>query len=317
MLKVGIIGSGAWGTALAFMLNRAGHDVRMYVRNPRTLQHIHQHQAHPLFPHHPWPVRAHISDDPGLCADSEILFSVIPVQVTPQTLASLPLSPHVPLVLCSKGLYQPEGQLLSEAIRAAGCPQPWAILSGPSFAEEVIQGCLTSVVVATETPDLIDQLRPVFTDPSFKVIDSHDAIGVQLAGALKNVLAIMSGMVLAGGLGENTRAALIGYAFQELMELGQALGAHSETFYGLAGLGDIFLSATSTRSRNFCLGQRLAGASGQGSQALAEGRYTATALRALIHKTGLSLPVLTTISQVIQAPHTLSEKLHHLWAQDS
>lgn len=309
MSAVGIVGGGAWGTALALMLDRAGHSVRVLTRNSDTVA----QGVHPLFPSIPLPPTMVWSSSPAVLAGAEAVFSVVPVQVTADVLAGLALKPDQPVILCSKGLVRPEGCLLTDAVQKC-CPNPLAVLSGPSFAHEVAAGCPTMAVLACDALARGHALEALFRDPSFQVIVSDDRAGVQLAGALKNVLAFVAGFLAGGPKGgcENLRAAFLALAMGELARLMVATGGRPETLFGLAGLGDSVLTATSARSRNFAAGVHQARNPDAPFNDLAEGVFTASVLEKMMARAGLTLPVLSASARLVQGAVPLDQGMEIL-----
>jgi glycerol-3-phosphate dehydrogenase (NAD(P)+) len=214
------------------------------------------------------------------------------------------LKPQTPLVVCAKGIEQGSGLLVTEVLRTVAPAAEPAVLSGPSFARDVAKGLPTAVTIAAR-PDIAARLALTLGRPAFRPYVSEDLTGVALGGAAKNVYAIACGMVEGLGLGESARAATISRGFAELLRLGLALGARSETLMGLAGLGDLVLTATSMSSRNFALGFALGrgtplnDASGEG-RPLAEGAATAPALVARARKHGVELPIAEAVADVLE-----------------
>jgi len=256
-MKVSVIGGGAWGTALAEVAARAGHDVSLIVRTPELAEAI--NSGHINSDHLPDDsLSANITaraDVSGL-ADADFLLSVVPAQVTRQVLTAIGLDALAdkPVVLCAKGL---ETATLLRQSEILGQCAPGAIplvLSGPSFAHDVALGRPTAVTLASPDDALCAEIATALSGATFRLYQSHDLVGVEMAGALKNVYALAAGAVEGAGLGLSARSALIGRAFAEMSRLVAAMGGDALTLTGLAGFGDLTLSCTSPQSRNYAFG---------------------------------------------------------------
>ncbi|OYU35105.1 NAD(P)H-dependent glycerol-3-phosphate dehydrogenase [Novosphingobium sp. PASSN1] len=299
--QVGVIGGGAWGTALAQMLASDGREVLLWAREADVVEAVNTQHRNPRFLHgtglHP-SIRA-----TGALADLAalpVLLMVTPAQHLGAVLGQL--APQgCDIVLCAKGIEQGTGRLMSEVAAAAAPDAALAVLSGPTFAHEVADGLPTAVTLACAGGEAQwARLAPVIARPAFRPYYSADVIGASIGGAVKNVLAIACGVVEGLGLGANARAALISRGFAEMQRLGLALGAEAETLAGLSGLGDLVLTCSSSESRNFALGMAL-GAEGDrtgGAAALlaerstvAEGAFTAPVLARLAAERGIAMPI--------------------------
>ncbi|HEX5258834.1 MAG TPA: NAD(P)H-dependent glycerol-3-phosphate dehydrogenase, partial [Sphingomicrobium sp.] len=235
--------------------------------------------------------------------DCEALLVVTPAQHMRAALERLP-GCDKPLVLCAKGIEERTGQLLHEVAREA-CPNALiAVLSGPTFANEVAKGLPTAVTLAAEDLGLAERLRERIARPTFRIYVSDDVAGAEIGGAVKNVLAIACGVVEGKGLGQNARAALIARGFAEMRRFGLACGAKPETLAGLSGLGDLVLTCSSTSSRNYSLGVGI----GQGRSAaellsnrktVAEGAFTAPVLARVSREKGIDMPIVNAVDALI------------------
>ena len=261
--SVGVIGAGAWGTALAYATAQAGRSVVLWAREPDVVQQIKTSGENGTFlPGVRLPKSVAATGDIAAAAKADALLIVVPAQHLRVSLKSI--KPHVaartPLALCAKGIERASGKLLTEILREEIADCEPAILSGPSFAKDVARGLPTAVTIAARM-DIAQRFQATLGHATFRPYASDDVTGVALGGAAKNVYAIACGIVDGMGLGESARAALLARSFAELTRLGQALGARPETLMGLSGLGDLVLTATSVSSRNFSFGRAL----GQGS----------------------------------------------------
>ena len=308
--KIGVIGAGAWGTALAQMLASDGREVIVWAHENEVVAAINEEHANPLFlPNTPLSENVRATGDLGDLAPLDIVLAVTPAQVLGQVLERLSKPPR-DLVLCSKGIEAGTGRLMNDVARNA-CPgSSIAILSGPTFAHEVANGLPTAVTLACEGGnDQWQRLSPAIARRTFRPYYSDDVTGAEVGGAIKNVLAIACGVVDGLALGQNARAALIARGFSEMLAFGEKLGARSETLSGLCGLGDLVLTCSSTSSRNFSLGKAL----GEGRAAeelmadrttVAEGAHTAPVLADLARRHDIAMPIVTAVDSILcgQAP---------------
>lgn len=303
-MKLGIIGGGAWGTALAQLVAQHGLVTRLWVREPEVVTSINAHRENSLF----LPgitLSPHIIPTNDLAAldDCDALLLVTPAQHMRAMLAARPVGSR-PLILCAKGI-EAETRLLMSEVAQQVCPDaPIAILSGPTFAAEVARGLPTAITLACADTQLGARLAERLALPHFRPYLSTDVIGAEIGGAVKNVLAIACGVVDGRGLGENARAALIARGFAEMTRFGLARGALPETLGGLSGLGDLVLTCSSTASRNFALGKGL----GEGRSAdellsgrtVAEGAFTAPVLRLAARDAGVEMPVVEAVCMLLE-----------------
>lgn len=314
---IGVIGAGAWGTALAQMLSSDGREVLLWAYEPEVVAAINTDHRNPqylpsatLSPH----IRA--TGDLGEFADISIALAVTPAQNLGRVLQGLSTPPQ-DLVLCSKGIEAGTMRLMNDVARAASPGSEIAVLSGPTFAHEVAGGLPTAVTLACEGGRAQwERLSPAIARPAFRPYYSDDVTGAEIGGSIKNVLAIACGVVDGLGLGQNARASLIARGFAEMLRFGEAMGAQGETLSGLCGLGDLVLTCSSTSSRNFSLGKAL----GEGQSArqlmadrttVAEGAHTAPVLGALAQERQIAMPIVSAVNAILegQAPHDVVAQL--------
>lgn len=303
---VGVIGAGAWGTALAQMLSTDGRDVVLWAFEPEVTHAINSDHRNPQYlPGATLSETIRATGDLADLAGIDIVLAVTPAQVLGRVLEGLPEAPR-DLVLCSKGIEAGTGRLMNDVARAASPGSEIAVLSGPTFAHEVANGLPTAITLACEGGRAQwERLSPAIARRTFRPYYSDDVTGAEIGGSIKNVLAIACGVVEGLELGQNARAALIARGYAEMQRFGEALGAEVETLNGLCGLGDLVLTCTSTASRNFSLGKAL----GQGGSAaslmsdrttVAEGAHTAPVLAELAEKRGIAMPITMAVDAILK-----------------
>jgi glycerol-3-phosphate dehydrogenase (NAD(P)+) len=316
-MKLGVIGGGAWGTALAQVASAAGEETLLWALEPEVVDAVNGRRENLLY-------LSGVPLNPAIRATSELaevarcdtLLVVTPAQHMRSMLEQVGDS-DMPLVLCAKGIEERTGRLLHDVARET-CPRAAvAVLSGPTFAHEVAKGLPTAVTLAADDGALAAKLRDRLARPTFRIYVSDDIAGAEIGGAVKNVLAIACGVVEGKGLGQNARAALIGRGFAEMTRFGQAFGARRETLAGLSGLGDLVLTCTSTSSRNYSLGVGL----GQGRPAaellgdrrtVAEGAFTAPVLARLAREKAVDMPIVDAVDALIAGRASVEQVLDAL-----
>lgn len=317
--KIGVIGAGAWGTALALTAARAGRQVVLWAREPEVAAGMTETKENRRFlPGVPLPETVVPTNELAEACTADALLVVSPAQHLRPVLTEIArLAPAgIPLVLCAKGIEQTTGKLLTEVMAETAPGFIPAMLSGPSFAADAARGLPTAVTIAAERA-VATALQTALSHAGFRPYASDDVTGVALGGAAKNVYAIASGIVDGMALGESARAALIARAFAELRRLGKKLGAKPETLMGLSGLGDLVLTATSPQSRNYRFGlgigkgRRPAELSAPG-EPLAEGAATAPALLVRAAREKIELPVAETVARILDETLPLSEAVGRL-----
>ena len=302
---IGVIGAGAWGTALAQMLSSDGRDVVLWAFEPEVVTAINGEQRNPLYlPSASLAPTIRATGNLADFAGIDAVLVVTPAQVLGRVLGGLSRPPR-DLVLCSKGIEAGTGKLMNDVAREASPGSAIAVLSGPTFAHEVAAGLPTAVTLACGGGAAQwERLAPAIARPTFRPYFSDDVTGAEIGGAVKNVLAIACGVVEGLALGQNARAALIARGYAEMLRFGEALGAKAETLSGLCGLGDLVLTCSSTSSRNFSLGKALGeGASAAAMMAdrrtVAEGAHTAPVLADLADKRGIAMPIVSAVAAIL------------------
>jgi glycerol-3-phosphate dehydrogenase (NAD(P)+) len=307
MGHVGVVGAGAWGTALAQVCASAGQNVTLWALEPEVVSAISNTGENNLFlPGIKLNPAIKATGDLGLLGEVDAILAVVPAQFMRTTLARLAqyVPAGTPVVLCSKGIEQGSLRLMTEVLAEELPYCVGAVLSGPSFAKDVAIGLPTAVTLACADSELGAKLVEMLGIATFRPYLANDLIGAEIGGAVKNVLAIACGMAEGRGLGESARAALITRGFTEMTRLGVALGGQAKTLAGLCGLGDLVLTCSSTSSRNFSLGVALGEgqsleAALSGKRSVAEGAATAPALLALAQAKGVSMPICEGVAAIL------------------
>jgi glycerol-3-phosphate dehydrogenase (NAD(P)+) len=307
MAHIGVIGAGAWGTALAQVAANAGQHVSLWALEPEVVDSIGAIRENTAFlPGVTLSPSITCTSDLSVMASAEAILAVVPAQFMRTTLEKLaPFLPAgTPVILCSKGIEQGSLKMMTDVLSEVLPNCVGAVLSGPSFAKDVAIGLPTAVTLACEDPVLGARLVEMIGIATFRPYLASDLIGAEIGGAVKNVLAIACGMAEGRGLGESARAALITRGFTEMTRLGVALGGQAKTLAGLCGLGDLVLTCSSKSSRNFSLGVALG--EGQtleealsGKRSVAEGAATAPALMALAQSKGVSMPICEGVAAIL------------------
>jgi glycerol-3-phosphate dehydrogenase (NAD(P)+) len=319
---IAILGAGSWGTALALYLARLGQEVRLWTQQESRAEILRADQANNRYlPGYSFPPTLSVTSDlqTALSGECDVLLAV-PSAAYQQLLMDLQplLAKNARLISVTKGLDEEKGDLLSTvAAKILGAQHGYAVLSGPSFAREVAAGLPTAVVIATHDANFANDLSTRFNSPLLRVYLSTDVIGVEVGGAVKNVIAIATGIADGMGLGANARSALITRGLAEITRLGLALGGHYETFTGLAGLGDLVLTCTDDQSRNRRFGLALgrgktpAEAESEIGQVI-EGKRNTEIIEHLAHTLIVDMPITATVLPVLQGKITIREAMQTL-----
>ncbi|WP_375392193.1 NAD(P)H-dependent glycerol-3-phosphate dehydrogenase [uncultured Sphingomonas sp.] len=304
-MRIGVLGGGAWGTALAQVAAAGGEEVLLWAREAEVVTGINgAHENASFLPGVALSPAVRATGALGDMAGLDALLIVAPAQHVRAVLAATPVGAATPLVLCAKGIEAGTRLLVGEVARQVHPDAPIAVVSGPTFAHEVAAGLPTAVTLACVDPELRARLAERLATPVFRPYASDDVVGAEIGGAVKNVLAIACGVVEGAGLGQNARAALIARGFAEMTRFGLARGARAETLAGLSGLGDLVLTCSSTASRNFSLGVGL----GQGGSArallsdrrtVAEGAFTAPVLAEAARAAAVDMPVTEAVCRLL------------------
>ena len=305
--RVGVVGAGAWGTALATVAARAGREILIWAREAEVVEAINSSHENTIFlPGQTLDSAIRATGEMADLAACDALLLVVPAQHIRDALPAL--SEHVkegtPVAICSKGIEMKTLTLMSD-VMAAGMPQATcAVLSGPSFAADVAKGLPTAVTLACADKTAGMALVDALGLPTFRTYYSPDIVGAQIGGSIKNVMAIACGIVDGEALGDSARAALIARGFAEMVRLGSSWGAELETLGGLSGLGDLILTCTSHQSRNFSLGFALGQGKTmeqalEGKTSVAEGVATSWAVERLADDRDIDMPICQAVAKIV------------------
>jgi glycerol-3-phosphate dehydrogenase (NAD(P)+) len=326
--KIGVIGAGSWGTTLADLLAKNGHDVTLWAYEPELVREMAESGSNSLFlPDIRLSPRLRFTNSlREAAADKALLLFVVPSQVVRGVISSvLPfLAPEAVIVSATKGIELETLMLVSQIYAELLPPELYrnfAVLSGPSFAREVAQELPTAVVAAAAETTVARHVQNTFTTSYFRVYTNNDATGVELGGAIKNVIAIAAGISDGLGFGHNTRAALITRGLAEMTRLGLAMGAQTATFAGLAGMGDLVLTCTGDLSRNRSVGMKLGHGMGLTEilaemRMVAEGVKTTESARDLARRLGVDMPITEKVYQILYHDKPAREAVIELMTRD-
>lgn len=324
MERIGVVGSGTWGTAIAVLLANNGHEVTLWSAIPEEIEAIGRTRTHKNLPEVRIPEAIGCTADLEAAAkEKDLLVMAVPSVFVRGTAARL--RPYCPagqiIVDLAKGIEEDTLKTMSQIIKEEIPQCEPAVLSGPSHAEEVSRGLPTTVVAGSKKRETAEYLQTVFMSPVFRVYTSPDVLGIEIGAALKNVVALAAGIADGLGCGDNTKAALITRGITEISRLGIAMGGHYQTFYGLTGIGDLIVTCASMHSRNRRAGILM----GKGAtmdeamkevQMVVEGVYSAKAARALAEKYEISMPIVTEVNRILFENKPAAEALKDLMLRD-
>jgi glycerol-3-phosphate dehydrogenase (NAD(P)+) len=312
--SIAVIGAGAWGTALAGVAARAGRDVVLYARDASTAAQMTATRENPRLPVAKLDARITVTSESSAAARADVILLAVPAQNLREAVTAL--APHLaiatPVIACAKGIERGTHKFMTEVIAEAAPGALPAILSGPSFAGDVSRGLPTAVTLAANDEALASALVKALGSSAFRPYHTSDVRGVEIGGAAKNVLAIAAGIVIGRQLGASALAALTTRGFSELVRLGRACGARSETMSGLSGLGDLILTCSSPQSRNLSLGIGLGRGERPSRDKLAEGEFTAPVLIELAASKNVDMPVSNAVAAILGGAVTIDEAIENL-----
>ncbi len=312
--SIAVIGAGAWGTALADVALRAGREAVLYAHDAAHAARIAATRENPKLPGVRIAAGIAVTHDLAYAARADVILLATPAQHLREAASALSihLVPAKPVVACAKGIERGSHKFMTEVIAEAAPTAVPAILSGPSFADDVARGLPTAVTLAAKDEELARALVQALGSATFRPYHSTDVRGVEIGGAAKNVLAIAAGIVVGRKLGASAQAALTTRGFSELARLGRACGARGETLSGLSGLGDLILSCASPQSRNFALGLALGRGEAPARDKLAEGEFTAPVLVELAASQNVDMPVSKAVAAILSGAITIDAAIDSL-----
>lgn len=325
-MRAAVIGSGAWGTALALVLLENGHQVALWSHTREESETLRKNRENPMLPGVALPEELELTDDLACVKGCQAIVLVTPsfaVRDTARKLAAL-ADPGTPIVLASKGIERGSSLLLHQVVaQEVGERCPVVVLSGPSHAEEVGRRVPTAVVVACQSRQAAVLVQEMFMNGRFRIYISPDIVGVEIGAALKNVIALCAGCCDGMGYGDNTKAMLMTRGLTEIARLGVAMGARKETFAGLAGLGDLIVTCTSMHSRNrragilVGQGRTIRQAMDELGGAVVEGYYAAASAKELADKAGVEMPITFGAWEVLYGDRQPREVLRALMSRQA
>jgi glycerol-3-phosphate dehydrogenase (NAD(P)+) len=318
---IGVLGGGAWGTALAMTAARAGRKVTLWEHEADNADRLAKQRESRFLPGVRIDDGIAVTRELAEAARAEAILLVVPAQVMRPVATSLAplIAPGTPLIACAKGIEHGTRKFMTEVIAECAPNATPAILSGPSFAADVARGLPTAVTLAADDGETAAALSRALATPRFRPYQSTDRRGVEIGGATKNVLAIASGIVTGRGLGASASAALTTRGFAELVRFGRAHGGQTETMMGLSGFGDLILTCSTPQSRNFSFGVNLgrgeAIADIHGKTGLAEGAFTAPVLLDMARERDVDMPIATAVADILAGRLSVDEAIESLLAR--
>lgn len=316
--RVAVAGAGSWGTALAHAALRAGREVVLWSHNTEAATAMTATRTNPLLPGVTIDKRIVITSALSGLRNADAVLAAVPAQSLRALAEAIApsLRANVPLISCAKGIERGTRKFMTEVISESAPRTIPAILSGPSFADDVARGLPTAVTLAVADETIAADLANALGSATFRPYHSNDLRGVEIGGAAKNVLAIATGIVSGRGLGASAAAALVTRGFAELVRFGRKLGARPETLTGLSGLGDLVLTCSSSQSRNYSLGLSLGKGmtpeTARNSTKLAEGTFTASVLSEMAQDHGVDMPIVAAVSAVLEGTMSVDDAIGSL-----
>ena len=315
--SVSVVGGGAWGTALAQTLSDGGTSVTLWAREPEIVSDINTHHVNRIFlPGVDLNHAIRATEDLADAARSDAILAVVPAQHLRDVMAKFAkqITPNTPVIICAKGIEQATRRFMGDVLEEVAPHVLRVVLSGPSFAADVARGLPSALTLACRNEPVGRALTTALSSRQMRLYWSNDVLGAELGGAVKNVLAIATGIVIGRGLGASAHAAIVTRGFSELRRFGEAMGARPETLLGLSGLGDLILTCGSPQSRNMSLGRAL----GEGRclaeilgarAAVTEGIYTCKALVHLADEHGVDMPIAEAVNGIIEGRLMVDEAI--------
>jgi len=316
-MKIGIIGGGVWGSAIAKLLSN--NKVCIITRDTKIVTSINEHRFNPRLKYAVFNENVSATADLNEAKDMDYLFLTLPSQKIRDVLSKVDLSKNTQeIIIASKGIEIESCSFLSDVIQEVTKNKNINILSGPCFSEEVSQNLPTAVTFASSNKKSFENINSLFHNKNFRIYYSDDLIGCQIGGALKNIYAIAAGITLGLNLGENAKSALITRSFVEISRFGESMGAKKQTIFGLSGLGDLILTCSSLKSRNTKFGQLISSTNNPDiddilkSQQITEGYYTVKAVKNIADDKKIEMPIMNAIYNILYNQYNIKDVINNL-----
>lgn len=316
-MKIGIIGGGAWGSALAKLLSN--NEVMIYARDKKVVNSINEYKFNPNLKYSTFNDNVTATNNIYKVSDSDYVFLALPSQSIREVLKTFkPTNTNQEIIIASKGIEIDSKLLLSEVLNEFKIFNKVNILSGPCFSDEVSQNLPTAVCFASKNKNSFENISKLFINKNFRLYYSDDIIGCQIGGALKNIYAIAAGITMGLNLGENSRSALITRSFVEIITFTKILGGKEKTIFGLSGLGDLILTCNSLKSRNTIFGKLISSVKSPDindilkSQQITEGYYTIEAVKKISDSKKINMPILDSIYNILYNKHSIKDEINNL-----
>ena len=316
-MKIGIIGGGVWGSAIAKLLSN--NKVCIITRDTKIVTSINEHRFNPRLKYAVFNENVSATADLNEAKDMDYLFLTLPSQKIRDVLSKVDLSKkNQEIIIASKGIEIESCSFLSDVVKEVSKNTNINILSGPCFSEEVSQNLPTAVTFASSNKKSFENINSLFHNKNFRIYYSDDLIGCQIGGALKNIYAIAAGITLGLNLGENAKSALITRSFVEISRFGESMGAKKQTIFGLSGLGDLILTCSSLKSRNTKFGQLISSTNNPDiddilkSQQITEGYYTVKAVKNIADDKKIEMPIMNAIYNILYNQYNIKDVINNL-----
>jgi len=316
-MKIGIIGGGVWGSAIAKLLSN--NKVCIITRDTKIVTSINEHRFNPRLKYAVFNENVSATADLNEAKDMDYLFLTLPSQKIRDVLSKVDLSKNTQeIIIASKGIEIESCSFLSDVVKEVSKNTNINILSGPCFSEEVSQNLPTAVTFASSNKKSFENINSLFHNKNFRIYYSEDLIGCQIGGALKNIYAIAAGITLGLNLGENAKSALITRSFVEICRFGESMGAKKQTIFGLSGLGDLMLTCSSLKSRNTKFGQLISSTNNPDiddilkSQQITEGYYTVKAVKNIADDKKIEMPIMNAIYNILYNQYNIKDVINNL-----
>ena len=316
-MKIGVIGGGVWGSALARLLS--ANNVTLFARDPKIVKSINEHRFNPKLKYAVFNDNVSANINMGLVKEMDYVFIALPSQNIREVFFPLKnANKKQEIIIASKGIEIDSSLLLADVIKEVLPSQNISVLSGPCFSDEVAQNLPTAVTLASKNKKSFDLISSLIPNKNFRMYYSNDLIGCQIGGALKNIYAIVSGITMGLNLGENAKSAIITRSFVEISRFGKELGGRPETIFGLSGLGDLMLTCNSIKSRNTKFGQSIASIDNPNFNdilklhEITEGYYTVKAVKKIVDEKQIDMPIMNSIYKILYKNISIKDEINNL-----